>query len=139
MKKTIFGVLIFAVLFAACKKEETEESSPPTKEELLCQTWNINTFTHNGFGFAWLPRLYQWKFKTDGSIEWYEIETGNYKRSSKWSWAENQQALDIELERTKGPTKELINARVKIVKLTSSEMIWEPGDSEEQIEMTFSR
>jgi hypothetical protein len=135
MKKTILTLFIFTVLISACKKDEKEEESKPlTKEELLCQTWDIKTYTLNDFGYAWLPRLYHWKFKTDGSIEWYEIETGNLYKTTHWTWAEDQTALDIDTPEWEGQV-----ARTKIVKLTETELILEPGDSDHQLEMTFSR
>jgi len=123
------------VLFTTCKKEEEkEENTPPTKEELLCQTWHVDTYVLDGFGYAWLPRLYHWKFKTEGSIEWYEIETGHLYKTTHWAWAENQTALDIDTP--EWPDK---IARVNIDKLTETEMVLEPGDSDHQLEMTFSR
>lgn len=134
MKKSILTLFIFAVLFSACKKEEEEEPTPPTKEELLCQTWQIDTYSLNGFGYAWLPRLYHWKFKTDGSIEWHKIETGELYKTTHWAWAENQTALDITV-----PDWEDKTARTTIIKLTETEMILEPGETEIELEMTFSR
>ena len=134
MKKSILTLFIFAVLFSACKKEETEEITPKTKEELLCQMWNIETYSLDGFGYAWLPRLYHWKFKTDGSIEWYEIETGILHKTTHWAWAENQTAIDIDTP--EWPDK---IARANIISLTESELILEPGDSEHELEMKLSR
>ena len=134
MKKSILILFIFAVLFSACKKEEEEDPTPPTKEELLCQTWNIDTYYLNGHGFAYLTWQYVWKFKTDGSIEWYKIETGELYKTTTWAWAEEPTVLDITI-----PEWEDKMARCNIVKLTETEMILEPGDSEHELEMSFSR
>ena len=140
MKKIIIGLLFSLVVVSACKKEEKKkEDTPKTKEELLCQMWDIETYTLDGFGFAWLPRLYHWKFKSDGTVEWYKVETGNYYRSTSWAWAEDKEALDIELIVDKSFRSESIIARVKIHILTEREMILEPGNSDHKLEMSFKR
>ncbi|NPD46047.1 MULTISPECIES: hypothetical protein [unclassified Lentimicrobium] len=134
MKKSILTLFIFAVLFSACKKDEEEEPTPPTKEELLCQTWNIDTYYLNGHGYAYLTWQYVWKFKTDGSIEWRKIENGELYKTTTWAWAENQTALDITVPDWNDKT-----ARTTIKKLTETEMILEPGETDIVLEMTFSR
>ena len=135
MKKAILTLFIFAVLLSACKKEDDkEENTPPTKEELLCQTWQIDSYSLDGFGYAWISWQYVWKFKTNGSIAWYKIEDGELYKTTNWAWAADQTELDITI-----PEWEDKMARVKIVKLTETEMVLEPGDSDHQLEMTFSR
>ena len=88
----------------------------------------------NDHGYAWISWQYVWKFKNDGSIEWYKIEDGELYKTTNWAWAEDQTALDITI-----PEWEDKMARVKIAKLTETEMVLEPGDSDHQLEMTFSR
>lgn len=135
MKKSVLTLFIFALLFSACKKEDKEEEIVPlTKEELLCQSWNVDTYYLDGHGYAWISWQYVWKFKTDGSIEWYKIETGELYKTTHWAWAENQEALDIDIP--EWPDK---IARVNIISLTESKMMLEPGNSEHQLEMKFSR
>jgi len=135
MKKSILTLFIFAVLFSACKKEEDkEENTPLTKEELLCQTWHIDTYYLDGFGYAWISWQYVWEFKTDGTIKWYKIEDGELYKTTSWAWAEDQTALDITI-----PDKEDQIARCIIEKLTETEMVLEPGDSDYQVAMSFSR
>ena len=139
MKKSILTLFIFAVLFSACKKEEEEESKPLTKEELLCQTWSNESYSLDGISYAWLARLYHWKFKTNGTIEWYEIETGNLYKTTNWAWAEDKEALDIEQEISNGFTTESVMVRANILSLTESEMLLKPGNSDHKLEMNFKR
>ena len=123
------------MLFSACKKEEEkEENAPLTKEELLCQSWNIDTYYIDGDGFAYLGWQYVWKFRTNGNIEWYKIEDGELYKTTQWAWAADQTELDITI-----PEWDDKLARTKIVKLTETEMSLVPGDSDHQLEMTFSR
>lgn len=84
-----------------------------------------------GAGVSW---QYVWKFKTDSSIEWYKIEDGELYKTTSWAWAEDQTALDITV-----PVWDDKTARCIIEKLTETEMVLEPGDSENQVPMSFSR
>ena len=135
MKKLILGLLLFTALVSACKKD-SENSTPLSKEEMLCQNWDVETYIINEHSYAYMPRLFNWVFKTDGTIEITELETGNIKYVSTWEWAEEQEALDIKILQTH---KEDRIARVNIATLTESKMVFEPGDSEELLSMKFSR
>ncbi|NPD45313.1 MULTISPECIES: hypothetical protein [unclassified Lentimicrobium] len=134
-------VLILAALLiglSSCKKDEETEPQI-SKDDLLCQEWNIDKYTINGEVVNYMMD-FQWEFIGDGKLINTFVTTG-ITDTTTWAWVDNQENIEIE-----GFDKGLKASKLKkrlfkydITKLNSSNLILESLNEDEIIIIEFKR
>jgi len=135
MKKITIYLILSLLVFSGCEKDKTEpEVNTPTKESLLCRTWQLDKEYINGEENLSMINM-DYEYKKDGTgtsiIYFGQAVTINFE----WRWADNQESIEIMVLDSKAKSAW---DKADIIVLTENELIIEQLIGEKQSRMEFT-
>lgn len=132
MKNTVIIILLLFMGLVSCKKDEVTEPQQ-SKEDLLCQIWNIDNYSYNGNNLDYMTG-FTWEFTKDGNLISIYSATG-YSDTTSWQWVDNNENILIE----SFDKSVLSSIKSEIITLNSSSLIIQSLEQDEITYVEFSR
>ena len=135
IKKLTIYLVLSLIVFGGCEKDKTKpEETQPTKESLLCRTWQLDKEYINGEENLSMINM-DYEYKRDGTgisiIYFVQAVTINFE----WRWADNQESIEIMVLDSKSKSAW---DKVDIIVLTENKLIIEQLIGEKQYRMEFT-